>query len=1024
MSANPRPGQDSLLRANTDLQHVNRALRVISACNQAMVRATDEAELLEEICRVVVRVAGYRMAWAGYAEQDEQKTIRPVASTGFERRYLESVGFSWADTEWGRGPSGRSIRTGKPAIAENIQTDSRFGPWRAEALRRGYASCISLPFKTGDIAIGVLVIYAEEAGAFTADEVRLLGEAVDDLSYGISALRARAEQARLQAALSKSEDWLRAAVEGSLDGLMILQPVYERTVLVDFKLMEVNPRAEEYLKRTRNELLGSRFSAVFRTFHKEFMRRYVPTVETGQPVEEQFPLQSPSGRTFWARHQVVPIEGGIAVTFRDITQAMEVVEQLNLSEKKYRELLENLQEGIWAADLEGRTSFANPPMAQILGYTVEEMVGRPLSDFVAERELPSFEKHRALRARGVKERYELEFRRKDGASVFLNIEAGPLFDESGRFAGTIAGVMDITARKKMELELRTSLDNLAKAEELANIGTWTYDPANHKFTVSRELRRLFGLPEGAAVISADRALRLFHPDEQVDISAALASMGKEPAPFQREHRVIRPDGEGRTLLLHGEPVLNEAGHVVTFRGFARDITESKRNQARLEYLATHDALTDLPNRRVLEDRMAQTIAHLERTSGELLAVLYLDLNRFKFVNDSFGHTFGDEMLKTVAGILQATVRDGDTVARQGGDEFIVLLRDIAQPSDVMVVAEKIEEALQKPLDIQGRELYATCSIGASLYPTDGKDMETLLKNADAAMYRAKQAGGGIHFYTRALSEQASERVQLESALRHALANDEFELHYQPQISLTDGRIIGVEALIRWNHVSEGLIQPNRFIPIAEETGLIVPIGEWVLGAACRQSKRWRDAGLPPIRIAVNVASTQFHESGIVQTLSSLTALCGVDRRNLELEITERVVMHDAEGALDRLSQLRELGVHLSVDDFGTGYSSLSYLRRLPVDKIKVDQSFVHDIDSSESARTLVQQIIDLAHAFGFTVLAEGVETARQAAFLAQHGCDECQGYYFAKPMHAHKCEQLLREGRIALPSPGSTSVSR
>ena len=1006
-------------------RRVGRALRVVAACNEAMLRAADEATLLDNICRAIVHVGEYRMAWVGYAERDAQKSIRPIASSGVELGYLESVGFSWSeDSQLGRGPSGTSIRTGAPAIAADTQADPDFAPWRLEAQRRGYTSCISLPLTIGGAVSGVLVIYAAEADAFGKYEAQALAQAAGDLSFGINALRTRAEHARLRAALRRSEDWLRAALQGSLDALFLLRPMPEDAGVVnDFELLDVNARAEELLKVPRHKLVGRRFSSVFRAYHKELLPRYLRVLESAKAIEEQFSLSTPSGRTIWLRHQVVPIEEGIAVILRDITEGMTASQLIRDSEKNYRDLVESLQEGIWAADRDARTTFVNGAMAQMLGYAVGEMLGRSIFDFVQPRLHENLRRHRRLREQGVRERFEFEFQRKNGGPVHLEIEAAPRYDSAGTYIGTIAGVTDNTDRKRTERELRESLNNLAKAEELAQLGTWTYDRSTRRFSGSVEMRRLLGLPAEASAISTDFTLAVFHPHERAGATEDLARMLKGEV-VRGERRILRPDGEERVLLFQSEPVMDETGRVVRVDGFAQDVTERKRNEARLEYLATHDALTDLPNRRVLEDRMAQAIAHLVRNPGDLLAVLYLDLNRFKFVNDSLGHSFGDELLKAVGILLKSLIREGDTVARQGGDEFIILLRDIRDPTDVMAVAEKIHEALEKPLLVEGRPVYATSSIGASLYPTDGEDIETLLKNADAAMYRAKQAGGGIQFYTRALSEHASERVQLESDLRRALEQGEFELHYQPQVAFADGHIVGAEALIRWSRPGAGLVLPGRFIPIAEETGLIGPIGEWVLQAACEQISSWQAAGLTPIRIAVNVAASQFHNGRIEDVVAAIANRSDISTSSLELEITERIVMSDAEDAIGRLGRLKALGVHLSIDDFGTGYSSLAYLRRLPLDKIKIDQTFVRDLASSRDAKTLVRAIIDLSHAFGFTVLAEGVETRQQALFLDRHRCDEFQGYLLAKPMPAKEFEEFLRGARVPLAGIKTPSARR
>lgn len=1015
---------ESLLQTNAELQRVNRALRIVSACNQALVRASVEATLFNEICRAVVELGGYRMAWVGYGEHDARKSIRHAAHFGVGRLYLQSAQVSWDETDRRSGPTGTAIRTGMPVVMRHIAAGSGEETWRTEMTQHGYASSIALPLRVNEVVVGALTIYSSDADAFEDDEVRVLTVAADDLSFGLTTMRTRAEQVNLRSALRQSEDWLQVAVRGSLDALLLLTPILNRSgAPIDFTVTDVNSRTEELVKLPRSKLVGRPFSKVFYSYYKEVLPRYLLALESGKPTAETFALTSPTGQIIWVHHQILPIAQGLAVVWRDITKAIEDSQKLEASQKNYRELLESLQEGIWAADSEGRTTFVNAPMAEMLGCTVDEVLGKSLFDFIEEHLHESFRQHFARREQGARERYEFEFRRKDGTPIFLDIEAAPRFDSARKVVGRIAGVMDITARKQTEKRLRASLLTLAKAENLAHVGTWSYLRGNRTYNLSDEMLRILGLPSGTHRLSNEAVIGLFHPEDRIgameDLRAMLA--GQQ---LRNERRIVRPDGAERVLHFQSESILDDAGRVTQVDGFAQDVTERKHDEAQLEYLATHDALTALPNRRVLEDRLDHALAQLKRHPQKSLAVLYLDLDRFKFVNDSLGHAAGDELLKQAAKTLRSTVRTEDTVARQGGDEFIVLLQDIRQPSDVILVAEKIQTAFAKPFSIQGRDLYATFSIGASMCPDDGQDIETLLKNADAAMYRAKQSGSRIQFYTRALSQQATERVQLENDLRRALQKEEFELYYQPQVTLPTGRIVGAEALIRWHHPTEGLVQPYRFIPLAEETGLIEALGEWVLSAACKQYRSWRSQGLPAICIAVNVAASQFLTGRIEALIATMAGDCQTTEGCLELELTERVVMQNAEGAIDRLQRLKGYGVHVSIDDFGTGYSSLAYFRRLPIDKIKIAQSFVRDIEVSEDARTLVRVIINLARAFGFTVLAEGVETAAQARFVAQHGCQEAQGFYFAQPMPASQFEEILRDARSTLPAPDISAIQR
>ena len=440
--------------------------------------------------------------------------------------------------------------------------------------------------------------------------------------------------------------------------------------------------------------------------------------------------------------------------------------------------------------------------------------------------------------------------------------------------------------------------------------------------------------------------------------------------------------------------------------------ERKRYQEQLEYQANYDALTGLPNRNLLHDRLRQSV-YAQRFVRSI-GVVFLDIDHFKFVNDSLGHNTGDKLLQKVAERLLAAVRDGDTVARLGGDEFILILNDQTGEEVIYRAMQRIIGKVAEPIEIDGQELLVTASAGISLYPQDGPDVETLLKNADAAMYRAKEKGrNNFQFYTAEMNRQVNERLKLESSLRRALERNEFELYYQPRIHVDDGTVVGCEALLRWQHPEMGLTLPERFIGLAEETGLIVPIGEWVIHTASAQAREWERKGMPPITVSVNLSMRQFKQEGLAGAVDDALRASGLDPRRLEMELTESLVMQDTEAAIRVLERLREIGVDLSVDDFGTGHSSLSYLTRLPISALKIDQSFVQAIrGTGQSDEGIVAQaIISLAHNLKLKVVGEGVETAAQFDFLKRHACDEVQGYHFGRPMPAGEFESFARRRR-------------
>jgi diguanylate cyclase (GGDEF)-like protein len=443
------------------------------------------------------------------------------------------------------------------------------------------------------------------------------------------------------------------------------------------------------------------------------------------------------------------------------------------------------------------------------------------------------------------------------------------------------------------------------------------------------------------------------------------------------------------------------------RKIAADLAERERYQDELSRQATHDALTGLANRSLLDDRLKQAIARAER-SGNLVAVLFIDLDYFKYVNDSLGHAVGDELLKAVAAAVSGCVRDIDTVARPGGDEFVLVLADVHSEDDALTTMSRVLEAVSREYLVAGHELHVNCSIGASLYPRDGRDAVALLKNADTAMYRAKEGGRNRgQFYLEEMNARLGERLSLERLLRHALERGELLLNYQPQVDLRTGAIVGAEALIRWQQPELGLVPPDKFIPIAEETGLIVPIGEWVLQTACAQAGAWRAAGLPQIRLAVNLSAAQFRHKRLGESIRQALRANRLKPDSLELEITESMIMHDPAGTIRLLEELKAIGVRIAVDDFGTGYSSLGYLKRFPIDVLKIDQSFVRGIANNRSDAAIARTVINLARSLYLHTVAEGVETAEQADLLHAWTCDEAQGYHFSRPLAAEDFTALL-----------------
>jgi diguanylate cyclase (GGDEF)-like protein/PAS domain S-box-containing protein len=471
--------------------------------------------------------------------------------------------------------------------------------------------------------------------------------------------------------------------------------------------------------------------------------------------------------------------------------------------------------------------------------------------------------------------------------------------------------------------------------------------------------------------------------------------------------LIRRDGFESAIEDSAAPIHDRTGRVTGAVIVFHDVSAARAMSVQMTHSAQHDIVTNLPNRLLLSDRITQSIS-LARRQHRPLAVIFLDLDRFKYINDSLGHAAGDELLQSVSRRLLASVRGSDTVSRLGGDEFVVLLSEITYPEAAATSAIKILLSVSAPHSVGGQDLHINGSIGISVYPEDGEDAETLIKNADTAMYHAKENGrNNFQFFKTEMNLKSVERQSREAGLRRAIEREEFLLHYQPKVNLETGKITGVEALVRWQPPDRGLVPPSQFVPIAEDSGLILPIGRWVLREACRQARAWQDAGLPPLVVAVNVSAVEFRDEGFVQGVRTILSETGLEARYLELELTESVLMKDAESTATVLQELKMMGVHLAVDDFGTGYSSLSYLQQFPIDVLKIDQSFVHRITGDPDDSSIVSAIISMGKSLKHLVVAEGIETQKQRAYLQAQHCAEGQGYLFSRPLGAAKFAHLL-----------------
>ncbi len=699
---------------------------------------------------------------------------------------------------------------------------------------------------------------------------------------------------------------------------------------------------------------------------------------------------------------------------RDISQRKQAVSELKESEERFRATFQQAAVGIAHVAPDGRWLRVNERLSTIVGYSREELLGIDFQSLTHPDDQARNAELMGQVLAGALDNYTLDMRylKKDDGAVCVNVTVSLVRTHAGLPKYFIAVIQDISASKQAE----ESLHLARRALEASGNGIVITDcrqPDNPIVYVNPAFERITGY---SAAEVMGRNCRFLHGEEHNQQGTRTLSRAVRDT---LEARVVvrnyRKDGTPFWNELLIAPVRGEDGAITHFVGVQNDISEQKRAEKNLLHMATHDALTGLPNRSLLQDRIGQAIGHAQRTQRGV-ALLFIDIDRFKNINDSLGHTTGDLLISNLAQRLRGAVRMVDTVARVGGDEFVVVLTDIARESDVTQVIPNLLEAITRPMAVVGHELSVTASIGVSLYPRDGDDAISLLKNADTAMYRAKDGGrNDYRFYAQEMNADAVDRLRLENDLRKAITGDELVVHYQPQVNAACGSIIAAEALLRWRHPVHGLIPPNEFIPLAEETGLIVAIGEWVLRHVCAQLRGWREAGLSELKVAVNLSPRQFRQPNIVEMIDRAVHDYDLPSECIELEITEGSLMHNPEEAALLLGELSKRGFRLAVDDFGTGYSSLAYLKRFPLHALKIDRSFVCDVESNRDSAAIATAVIALAHSLGLKVVAEGVEQQVQMDFLRALNCDMAQGYLYGRPLPAEEFIAMLPppSGRLA-----------
>ena len=721
----------------------------------------------------------------------------------------------------------------------------------------------------------------------------------------------------------------------------------------------------------------------------------------------------------WLGMAVFVLTGGM---ISGVAEAMAVT-QKKLKESEERRQLEvaRMPIGFIIWDKDFRVVSWSPAAEKIFGFSFDEAKGRHPYDFIVPPEAqPQVDDIWRRLLAGDESAYSVNANQtKDGRTIICDWTNTPLKQPDGTILGVMAMVQDITERKHSEQLLREREEQYRLLITAMNEGVVMQDENSAIIAFNKSAERILGLTGDQL-----RGKTSLDPD--------WYSIHEDGSPFPGEtHPVVitlrtgepqsdvimgihKPDGKLNWISINVQPIFKE-GKTTPDRVVAtmRDITEHKLADERIERLAHFDQLTGLPNRTLLNDHLKYAISLAQRNGGNL-AVMFIDLDHFKDINDTLGHSIGDQVLMEVAKRLKAALREEDTLSRQGGDEYVVILPS-SDADGTALVASKLIEAVAQPCHIEQHELIVTPSIGIAIYPYDGTNMETLSKNADTAMYRAKQEGrNGFRFYSPEMQMHSARNLKLANALRHALARNELQLHYQPQISIQDGSIVGAEALLRWQHPELGMISPAEFVPIAEDSGQIIQIGEWVLRTATKQLKGWMECGMSPMVIAVNLSAVQFRQNDLPELVTRILDEVKLPPQHLELELTEAVAMHNPRAAIEVMNKLHNRGIRMSIDDFGTGYSSLSYLKQFKVYKLKIDQSFVRDVTEDPEDKAIVTAIINMASSLGLQTIAEGVETASQLAFLRLQGCNEVQGFYFSKPLTAEQFEDFARKIRDVL----------
>ncbi len=978
------------------------------------------------------------------------KRLRYGAAPSLPPRWRESIDGLAVGLH--TGSCGAAAYTGKRVISSNVATDPRWADCTELALPYGLHACSSVPIKSSEKKIlGTFALFGREPRRPSPGQLKLMDRAEHLASVVI-------ERKRAEDALGESEERFHSLTELTGDQYWEQDAEFRFTKITGGNMNSgVDPSV--LIGKTRWEAGAEPVNSTW-----DEHRRLLEAHEPFHGLELR--RADKSGQEFYLIVNGVPVFDanrvfkGYRGIGRDITAGKRAEQLLRLehallreSEERFRGLIELSSDWYWEQDENFRFTLVSDNLhdkTQRAGQAELEKTRWSVPALKMTEQ--DWIEHRAVLESRQPFR-DLELRRTDrrGNVHIASVSGKPIFDADGKFKGYRGVGRNITASKQAEEKVRTSALQQRLIAELGRQALASSDLAD-------VLNRAVELVSVTLKADCCDVLEL-EADKKQLIYTAAAGWPREWV--GKRTVLVRPGSQPEYVLSRGEPVVVEdetketrfvpsrlqefgvrsgmrvpligtqgvfgilSAHALQPRRFSPDdvsflqsvgnilavAMERKNAEDRLAYLAQFDTLTGLPNRHLFHDRLLQTMAQAKR-SGHPMAMLFVDLDRFKLVNDTLGHGAGDKLLKEAAARLSRCVRTGDTAGRFGGDEFGAILMDLAKPGDAGLVAQKILDALAQPFNLDGQDAFISASIGITLFPNDGDNPEALVMNADTAMYRAKEQGRNIYqFFTREMNERALQRVQMEAALRRALERKEFLLHYQPKVDLKTGKICGLEALLRWRHPEKGVVLPGEFVPILEDAGLIVQVGEWAIREVCAQINAWRDASFSVPPVTVNLSARQFQQKDLESTVRRILRETRVAPAFLQFELTESLLMQEPEAAARTLRGLRESGVKLSVDDFGTGYSSLAYLKRFPLDSLKIDRTFIRDITTDPEDAAITLAIIGLAHNLNVKVVAEGVETREQLELLRKNGCDEIQGYLFSMPTTADACARMLHEGR-------------